>query len=653
LSELREASTLRSSEQRFSDGRIGAPELFPPILELCRKKVFVLRAVSNNTAMSSFFTVPASQRKRKRTETGPAASKKRNVAPNAAKSSSAPRRAERDESISGSDEESDDGKDTGFFEQPESSDTSDDEGETAAEKRLRLAERYLENIRTEVEEDGGFDAADIDRDLIADRLKEDVAENKGKIYRLIAEKLDFESAAHVMGKSGLQKATTGCALRLPYAWTASKDLVVEKWEIADPKVYNATDPDRPTNITPRRTPKRLFWNKGNMHKKGDKDFLGHTAEIISIAVSDSGRFLATGDKHARLIIWDADTLTPRKLFTRHRDAVTSLSFRRGTEQLFSGGADRAVLVWSASEFAYIETLHGHEDAVIGVAGGLEVNQETCVSVGARDRSARLWKVVEENQLVFRSGGTARQKGMDKLRKGRFGDKGKKDDMTEDTTAGAEAGEEEVIAYAEGSMDCVAFLDAGLFVTGSDNGALSLWNVNRKKALHVIPLTHGRDPSLLPEQMSANHDAAVSGTKGPRLARYITAIATVPFADLILTASWDGWIRAWRVSADKRAIEPVGKVGRVPVKESKDVIVNDAGHAEDESIIIRGIVNGLSVQERGDRGKEGLCVVAAVGKEARIGRWMAGKVPNAIYVFEVPRKVLENGTAEDEDEKVME
>ncbi|KAJ4344431.1 pre-rRNA processing protein [Didymosphaeria variabile] len=586
--------------------------------------------------MSSFFTVPASQRKRKRSEAALAEPKKRSAASANSQADRPPRRSERDESISGSDEDSEGERDAGFFEEPEESETSQDENETAAAKRLRLAERYLENIRNEVEEDGGFDAADIDRDLIAERLKEDVAETKGKIYRNIAEELDFEQASHVFGKSGLQKAVTGCALRLPYAWTVSKDLVVEKWEIADPTVYNAREPNQPTNITRRRTPKRLLWRKGNKNMKGDKDYLGHTGEIISIAVSDSGRFLATGDKHARLIIWDAENLTPRKLFTRHRDAVTALSFRRGTEQLFSGGADRAVLVWAAAESAYIETLHGHEDAVIGVAGGLEVNQETCISVGSRDRSARLWKVVEENQLVFRSGTNTRQKGLDKLRKGRFG--ATANDGT--TTNGDIKRDDDEIVYAEGSVDCVALLDAGLFVTGSDNGALSLWSVNRKKPLQTIPLAHGRDPPLRPEDMSANSDAQQSARPGPTLPRYITALATVPFADLVLTGSWDGWIRAWRVGADKRSIEPVGKVGHVPLKDVDGMTVG--AHPSDDISLMRGIVNGLSVQERGERGKDGLCVVAAVGKEPRLARWMAGMAPNSLHIFEVSRKVLENG-----------
>jgi ribosomal RNA-processing protein 9 len=73
-----------------------------------------------------------------------------------------------------------------------------------------------------------------------------------------------------------------------------------------------------------------------------------------------------------------------------------------------------------------------------------------------------------------------------------------------------------------------------------------------------------------------------------------------------------------------------------------------GDEDDNAILIRGIVNGLSVEERGDRGKEGLCVVAAVGKEPRLARWMSAKVKNGIYVFEVPRKMLTNGAAEEEE-----
>lgn len=96
-------------------------------------------------------------------------------------------------------------------------------------------------------------------------------------------------------------------------------------------------------------------------------------------------------------------------------------------------------LWSLDELAYVETLFGHQDEVVGISA---LAAERCVTVGARDRTARLWKIVDETQLVFRGS----QPG-DKARKNKDG--------TE--------------RYEEGSMDCVAMIDDEHFVTGSDNG----------------------------------------------------------------------------------------------------------------------------------------------------------------------------------------
>lgn len=124
--------------------------------------------------MSSFFTTPASQRKRKREDADGTSSAKRRAVN--AKATNKVRKSSnkfRDESISGSGSE-DDGKarqaDDGEL---EISSDSDDEDETGAERRLRLAEKYLQNIKGGVDE-VGFDAEEIDRDLIAERLQEDV-----------------------------------------------------------------------------------------------------------------------------------------------------------------------------------------------------------------------------------------------------------------------------------------------------------------------------------------------------------------------------------------------------------------------------------------------------------------------------------------------
>lgn len=126
--------------------------------------------------MSSFFTVPASQRKRKHDDsstTAPSAKRRTNSKTISTTQKSRVSRARRDESISGSGSENEFRRKQASDDDGQHSSESEDEDETGAERRLRLAERYLDNIREEVDQ-AGFDAEEVDRDLIAERLQEDV-----------------------------------------------------------------------------------------------------------------------------------------------------------------------------------------------------------------------------------------------------------------------------------------------------------------------------------------------------------------------------------------------------------------------------------------------------------------------------------------------
>lgn len=125
--------------------------------------------------MSSFFTTPASQRKRKREDiNGVLPGKRRNTNGKTANNvkKSYPSKNARDESISGSDSEDDIKGRKPDDEELEVSTDSDEGDETGAERRLRLAEKYLQKIKGGVDE-AGYDAEEIDRDLIAERLQED------------------------------------------------------------------------------------------------------------------------------------------------------------------------------------------------------------------------------------------------------------------------------------------------------------------------------------------------------------------------------------------------------------------------------------------------------------------------------------------------
>lgn len=126
--------------------------------------------------MSSFFTVPTSRRKRKYGDfdpTVPSVKRRTSSKITARIQKSRVPRARRDESISGSGSEDELRRKQASDDDGEHSSQSEDENETGAERRLRLAERYLDNIREEVDQ-VGFDAEEVDKDLIAERLQEDV-----------------------------------------------------------------------------------------------------------------------------------------------------------------------------------------------------------------------------------------------------------------------------------------------------------------------------------------------------------------------------------------------------------------------------------------------------------------------------------------------
>jgi len=357
------------------------------------------------------------------------------------------------------------------------------------------------------------------------------------------------------------------------------------------------------------------WLKGNTNQSKTKEYQRHTGHILAVAASPDGKYVVTGGTDRKLIIYDAATLKPIKVFTHHRDAITGLAFRRGTNQLYSSSKDRTVKVWSLDELAYVETLFGHQDEVVDIDA---LAQERCVSVGARDRTARLWKVAEETQLVFRGGAVDKK-----------------------TRPGVNSRS----LLHEGSMDRVAMIDDDLFVTGSDNGSIALWSAAKKKPVYIAPLAHGLDPPLDPHEASAEQNPAPKAVPPPT-PRWITALKTTPYSDIILSGSWDGYVRVWRLSDDKRKIEPVGVLSAP--NEEPHLSTDDGSRGP-----IKGIINDITLFERGDRGKDGLCVVAAVGLQHRLGRWhpkfQGGR--NGGVVFEIPRipRPTTNGVDESEGE----
>ncbi|KAF7664663.1 hypothetical protein LDENG_00170090 [Lucifuga dentata] len=248
--------------------------------------------------------------------------------------------------------------------------------ETPQEKKLRLAKRYLEQLKEEEEKKEEEEA--FETDLIAGRLQDEVLEQRGKLQRLIAKDLIPPDASEIRVLRG-HKLPVTCLVITPddkCIFSAAKDCSIIKWDV--------------------ESGKKLHTIAGG--RKGTEDrHVGHTAHILCMAISSDGKYLASGDMNKLIMIWEADMCKHLYKFTGHKGPVSGLSFRKGTHDLYSASHDRSVKVWNVDENAYVETLFGHQDAITGLDS---LSRERCVTAGGRDHTVRVWKIAEESQLVF-------------------------------------------------------------------------------------------------------------------------------------------------------------------------------------------------------------------------------------------------------------
>ncbi|KAG8999140.1 pre-rRNA processing protein [Tulasnella sp. JGI-2019a] len=525
-----------------------------------------------------------------------------------------------------------------------------EEDETPAQKRLRLAKLYLDSVKKgvsarrawkgqggdngsggdeddgdEADEPAGWDAADVDREIIEARLQRDVLENSGRTHIHIAESLqhNISNAPYLCLKSGHRLPLTASTLSEDglMLFSSSKDGSIIKWDTFTGK--------RLVTFPKMRAPAAGSSGKG----KGRADKVeGHTGEVLAIAVSSDGRWLASGGKDRRVVVWDAKEMKWIKSFTGHKDGVTSLVFRKNTHQLFTASFDRTIKLYdlSPSILGYVETLFGHQDHILSVDA---LRAEVAVSAGARDKTVRFWKVVEESQLVFRGGGRS------KLREVLEGGIGLDDAINGEEEEDAAEGHGAVrkstapkvpakkMDFAEGSMECVAMIDESTFLSGGDSGSIRLWFIQKKKAVFTQALAHGL------HEVHSNTEGVVSTP------RWISSLAAMRYSDVFVSGSWDGCVRLWRLDESNKSFSAIGTLPAPGFINSLQMISPPPGSLDPAAWVHRKPDSQAMVEVEGEEPmaismpappKPGVVqddrqhhcmIVAACAQEPRLGRWM--------------------------------
>jgi ribosomal RNA-processing protein 9 len=98
-------------------------------------------------------------------------------------------------------------------------------------------------------------------------------------------------------------------------YTTSKDGAIVKWDL--------NTGHKVAMVTKIRPPSKGSSKKGKK-KQTSPEVDGHTDEILALALSDDGRYLASGGKDRRIGVWDVqgDGIKWLRAFKGHRDTIS-------------------------------------------------------------------------------------------------------------------------------------------------------------------------------------------------------------------------------------------------------------------------------------------------------------------------------------------
>ncbi|KAJ3615500.1 hypothetical protein Zmor_016368 [Zophobas morio] len=349
--------------------------------------------------------------------------------------------------------------------------------ETPSEKRIHLAKEYLSTISKE-EAAGDLENSRLTvHERISHRLKREQEEKDRKVTKTLAHLYTnaFEESK-VLTLKGHRLPVT-CAIISSdekYIYSGSKDSTIIKWSA--------------------KSGRKICRIIGG--KKG-KAFGGHTKEILALALSTDGKYLASGGKEDVIFIWNAvNNCELLHVFKGHRGPISSLAFRSGSNTLYSASFDRTIKIWDVDSFLFIEQLFGHQDSVMCVD---TLSRDRAISVGGRDRSLRLWKISEESQLVFDSKGHV------------------------------------------GNIECCCMINENTFVTCGEDGKIFLWTTSRRRPFFTQTSAHGMRHSK--SENTHNHNNKAN-------APWVTSVASYRYSDLLASGSNTGFIKLWRLEPNK-------------------------------------------------------------------------------------------------------
>ncbi|MBF2047921.1 MAG: NACHT domain-containing protein [Elainella sp. C42_A2020_010] len=126
-------------------------------------------------------------------------------------------------------------------------------------------------------------------------------------------------------------------------------------------------------------------------------------DILSVAFSSDGRFLASADSNGKVSIWDTTTFQLLAKLSGHTSCVLSVAWKPGTTILASGSDDGTIRIWDIQTEQCLRILEGNSGCVFSVAWH---PQKSILASGCSNGYIHLWDS-DTGQVLLQPAGHSR------------------------------------------------------------------------------------------------------------------------------------------------------------------------------------------------------------------------------------------------------